>query len=165
MLQIMMIVVIAVVIYVLLTQQNKKHEYKYDERQVLARNTAYKYSGFAMIVAAFAGGFLFEDAVISSVYAPAYISGICYLGVAVYMIVSIMKDAFFYPRQNPVSYIAFITVLIVISFISMVTGNIEGFGNMFVNSVPLNLYNILVFGIVDIAFIVKVVKDKREGEE
>lgn len=144
-----------------------KKKDKYDERQIAAQGQAYKWAFFSMCVyyllyVCICGA---ADLVWCDPFLGAFLGVI--LGVTVFAVICVMRDAYVAPDQSKTSVLVPINVICVSQGLIGVTHLIQGtvIENGVLSVDSLQLFGLLMGMIVDAAFLVKRRMERREEQE
>lgn len=149
-----------------ITRKNNKNA-EYDERQIAAQGAAYKAAFWTMLV------YYMLYAIISGaaeiVWCDQYLGiflGVI-VGVTVFALICVFRDAYFHPDQSSASAIILINVICIsqgiIGFLHLSDGTVVENGVLSGDAIQLFL---LLMGLVlDVAFIVKHRMEKHEEQE
>ena len=156
------IVLAAAAVLVVVLIRAKKQEKHYDERQLLARNAAFKTAFFTLVSACFICGFL-DLLDIHWAEASIQMFLIALLAITVFVCIAIFKDAYFdASKRNCYTFIISVFTLAALNLaVTMVT--LWQDGNL--SSQVYYLFTSLCFCAVGIVSIVKTVKDKKSEDE
>lgn len=162
--------VIFLIIAIALKFKNNKQT-EYDERQLIARNAAYKYSFFTLMFYCILCGMLdFADVRWAETMIQMFLG--MFISITVFVIICIFKDAYFgikTGRKNINQFLAIniiITSLQIYSFISITVFDKKSFiTDGIINEYTLSLFAAVAFIIMLIATIIKIVISKKEREE
>ena len=164
------VILIFLIIAIVLKCKNN-HATEYDERQLISRNTAYKYSFFTLVFYCILCGMLdIADIKWAETVIQMFLG--MFLSVTVFVVICIFKDAYFgiEKGKNNIRTFLFLSVLItIIQFFSFIL-------NVFVNKEPIitngilnisatNLLCAVAFLIMIIATVIKLVLIRKEREE
>lgn len=162
--------VIFLIIAIALKFKNKKQT-EYDERQLIARNTAYKYSFFTlMFYCIFCGMLDFAEVRWAETMIQMFLG--MFISITVFVIICIFKDAYFGIETGRKNIYQFLAISIIIaslqiySFISItVFGKKSVITDGIINEYALSLLCAVTFFIMIVATIIKIVISKKEREE
>lgn len=164
------VVVIMLIIAVILRCKNNNVT-EYDERQLIARNAAYKYSFFTLVFYCILCGMLDMVEIRWAEIVIQMLLGM-FISVAVFVVICIFKDAYFGIKKGKNNIYTFlyltatITVVQLFSFIFNVFIDKEPIiTNGMLNSNLVPLLCAVTFLIMMIATIIKIVISKKEREE
>ena len=161
--------VLAVCIIRVIYKKKNSTKCEYDERQILARNSAYKGAFFTLaaycILCMFMNLLELEWAVVS----VQMITGVL-LSALIFVIICIFKDAYFVQKGwNMTSFLVFSLLMCAVQVFSFVMNIIEGDNSFFTNGVlNENIVNIIcgvIFFGMAVATIIKIIINKRVCEE
>ena len=164
------VILIFLIIAIVLKCKNN-HATEYDERQLIARHTAYKYSFFTLVFYCILCGMLdIADIKWAETVIQMFLG--MFLSVTVFVVICIFKDAYFgiEKGKNNIRTFLFLSVLITIiqvfSFILNVFVNKEPIiTNGILNISATNLLCAVAFLIMIIATVIKLVLIRKEREE
>lgn len=164
------IIVIFLIVAVVLRRKNCSKT-EYDERQLIARNAAYKYSFFTLLFYCILCGMI-DIAEIKWAETVTQMFLGMFMSVTVFVVICIFKDAYFGIKKGKNNIYTFlylsatITVMQLFNFIFNVLIEKEPIiTNGVLNSNIIPLFCAVVFLIMIIATIIKIVVNKKECEE
>lgn len=163
-------ILIALLIVTILSVAKRRKTGKpddYDERQQLIRGKAYQHAFFAVMI--FSA--LYGLAVVTA-ERPLMVDGLSaliamFVGVVVFAVESIARDAFFTAKNRPKSYII-LYIAVIFSQIVNAVGNIRDGGLVQDGVLTMNVLPVIcaaVFTIILLAIILKTVRKPKEDDE
>ena len=166
---VVLVIIIAVVI-VIIKQIRGKNKAQFDERQLLARNKAFKYSFIITLI--FAAVYMFTN-VFELNWAPAYIQFglLIVIGMTVFAVVCIFKDAYvaINYKKNIYTYIVSVIALSAIHLYVYGRSIASGKPNLFTSGTcsedSIYLFSGLMFISIGISLIIKKAIDKKGEAE
>lgn len=157
------------IIAALRRKKGKKTEY--DERQLIARNAAYKYSFFTLMFYCILCGMLDVLSINWAITSVQMYLGI-FISVTVCVVICIFKDAYFgiEKSKNNIYYFVFLSCLIIFVNIFSFVSNLAYNNNSFISDGMLNEYAVnpmcaAAFLIMMSAAIIKIILNKKECSE
>ncbi len=157
------------IIAALRRKQGRKIEY--DERQLIARNVAYKYSFFTLIFYCVMCGMLDVLSINWAITSVQMFLGV-FISVTVCVVICIFKDAYFgiEKNKNSIYYFVFLSCLIIFvnmfSFVSNLAYNNNSFTtNGMLNEHAVNPMCAAAFLIMMLSAIIKIILNKKECSE
>ena len=164
------IIVIFLIVAVVLRRKNCSKT-EYDERQLIARNAAYKYSFFTLVFYCILCGMLDIVGVKWAETELQMFLGM-FISVAVFVVICIFKDAYFGIEKGKKNFYTFfycsgtVTVIQALNFVLNVIVDKEPIiTNGMLNSNLIPLFCAVVFLIMMIATVIKLIINKKECEE
>lgn len=162
------VLVVLLIVLVVKKVSNKNQNCEYDERQLLARSTAYKYSFFTLLIYMALSAMLYCMEIKWATLDVQMILGII-LSVAVFAGICIFKDAYFtYDGKNMKSFLVlacFCGPLNLILFFTDLFGGEELLTNGMLNNNIMSLLYGLLFTAIIIMIVIKRVISKRTVED
>ncbi len=163
------VIVIFIIVAIILNKKCGKTEY--DERQLIARNAAYKYSFFTLVFYCILCGMLDVVGVKWAETELQMFLGM-FISVAVFVVICIFKDAYFGIEKGKKNFYTFfycsgtLTVIQALNFVLNVIVDKEPIiTNGMLNSNLMPLFCAVVFLIMMIATVIKLIINKKEREE
>lgn len=151
----------------LIAKKRNAKKCEYDERQVLARGAAYSTSFFTVIFYMIACGLLDKLEIRwADIYIQMFLG--LFLSVAVFVSISIFKDAYFTTGFSKKTMIITVSAIIVLQIISLIMCIIEGdslIENGMLSDLAINLGVVAAFAEILVAAIIKSIADKKAVEE
>ena len=162
------ILTIAIVVFVAIVRSKRVKKANYDERQLLARNTACKSSFFFLLIYCFTCGLLHLFDIHWANTAIQMFLGVI-LSFALFIALCIIKDAYFSnsPKHNTYAVIFFFSYG-VLSIIYLLNGLARGktlMDNGVLSELFLYLVSSVCFWILGIISVIKLFKEKRGAEK
>ena len=164
------VVIIFLIIAIVLKCKNN-HATEYDERQLIARNAAYKYSFFTLVFYCILCGMLdIADIKWAEIVIQMFLG--MFMSVTVFVVICIFKDAYFGIKKGKNNIYTFlylsatITVVQLFSFIfNVFIDKNPIITNGMLNSHLIPLLCAVAFLIMMIATVIKIIISKKEREE
>ena len=162
------IIAVVVVLFVAIARLFRNKKANYDERQLLARNAAYKGSFFFLLIYCFACGMLRLFDVKWADTAVQMFLGII-LSFVLFIAICMIKDAYFSdsPKRNFYSVISFFWFGI-LSFINLLINLSRGevlFDNGELTTLVLYAVSSVCFVVLGILAVIKIILEKRGAEK
>ncbi len=161
-------VVLAVIIITNVIKKHKNSKDEYDERQILARNIAYKCAFFTLLFYNLVCAVLSAAEIKWADTTAQIFIGIC-LSTFVFIALCIMRDAYFTQKRTMNSFLIFSFSMSIVALFNIISTVSSGEG--FVSDSGLNLnvipfcYGIMIFGSGTVAVIKKIINNKQAVED
>ena len=161
-------VVLAVIIITNVIKKHKNSKDEYDERQILARNIAYKCAFFTLLFYNLVCAVLSAAEIKWADTTAQIFIGIC-LSTFVFIALCIMRDAYFTQKRTMNSFLIFSFSMSIVALFNIISTVSSGEG--FVSDSGLNLnvipfcYGIMFFGSGIVAVIKKIINNKQAVED
>ena len=161
-------VVLAVIIITNVIKKHKNSKDEYDERQILARNIAYKCAFFTLLFYNLVCAVLSAAEIKWADTTAQIFIGIC-LSTFVFIALCIMRDAYFTQKRTMNSFLIFSFSMSIVALFNIISTVSSGEG--FVSDSGLNLnvipfcYGIMIFGSGIVAVIKKIINNKQAVED
>ena len=161
-------VVLAVIIITNVIKKHKNSKDEYDERQILARNIAYKCAFFTLLFYNLVCAVLSAAEIKWADTTAQIFIGIC-LSTFVFIALCIMRDAYFTQKRTMNSFLIFsfsMSIVALFNIISIVSSE-EGFvsdSGLNLNVIPF-CYGIMFFGSGIVTVIKKIINNKQAVED
>ena len=163
------VIVLTVIIIANVIKKQKKIKDEYDERQLLARNTAYKYAFFTLLFYNFVCVILSAAEIKWAETAVQIFIGIC-LSTFVFIALCILRDAYFTQKSRTMNsflffsfFLTFVAVMNIIKIVSSGEGFVSDLG-LNPNVIPF-CYGIMFFGSGIVTVIKKIINNKQAVED
>ena len=162
------VIVLTVIIIANVIKKQKKIKDEYDERQLLARNTAYKYAFFTLLFYNFVCVILSAAEIKWADTTAQIFIGIC-LSTFVFIALCIMRDAYFTQKRTMNSFLIFSFSMSIVALFNIISTVSSGEG--FVSDLGLNpnvmpfCYGIMFFGSGIVTVIKKIINNKQAVED
>ena len=164
------VITISLIIAIVLKCKNN-HVTEYDERQLIARNTAYKYSFFTLVYYCILCGMLDTFEIKWAETRIQMFLGMC-IAVTVFVVICIFKDAYFGIEKGKSNIRTFLFLSVILTIIQMFSFLFNIFiekdsiiTDGMLNSEVTPLLCAVAFLIMIIATVIKIVISKKEREE
>lgn len=161
-------VVLAVIIITNVIKKHKNSKDEYDERQILARNIAYKCAFFTLLFYNLVCAVLSAAEIKWADTTAQIFIGIC-LSTFVFIALCIMRDAYFTQKSTMNSFLIFSFSMSIVALFNIISTVSSGEG--FVSDSGLNLnvipfcYGIMIFGSGIVTVIKKIINNKQAVED
>ena len=161
-------VVLAVIIITNVIKKHKNSKDEYDERQILARNIAYKCAFFTLLFYNLVCAVLSAAEIKWADTTAQIFIGIC-LSTFVFIALCIMRDAYFTQKRTMNSFLIFSFSMSIVALFNIISTVSSGEG--FVSDSGLNLnvipfcYGIMFFGSGIVTVIKKIINNKQAVED
>ncbi len=161
-------VVLAVIIITNVIKKHKNSKDEYDERQILARNIAYKCAFFTLLFYNLVCAVLSAAEIKWADTTAQIFIGIC-LSTFVFIALCIMRDAYFTQKRTMNSFLIFSFSMSIVALFNIIS--IVSSGKGFVSDSGLNLnvipfcYGIMFFGSGIVTVIKKIINNKQAVED